>query len=42
MLNETLAFDSDDEYTLIGTETSPNEIVAEEMERAGMGRRSER
>jgi hypothetical protein len=36
MLNETLDLDSADEYTLIGTETSPNEMVAVEIERAGM------
>ena len=39
MLNDTLALDSADEYRLTGTETSPNEIVAVAMERAGMDRR---
>jgi hypothetical protein len=38
MLNDTLAFDSDDEYRLTGTETRPNEIVALPIERAGMVR----
>jgi hypothetical protein len=28
MLNDTLLFDSEDEYRLTGTETRPNEIVA--------------
>jgi hypothetical protein len=36
MLNDTLLFDSEDEYRLTGTETSPNEIVAVAIERAGM------
>jgi hypothetical protein len=36
MLNDTLLFDSDDEYRLTGTETRPNEIVAVAMERGGM------
>ena len=40
MLNETLAFDSADEKRLTGTETSPNEMVAVPMERAGIGRRT--
>jgi len=38
MLNETLAFDSEDEYRFTGTETSPKEIVAVAIERAGMGK----
>jgi hypothetical protein len=38
MLNDRLAFDSDDEYRLTGTETRPNEIVALPMDRAGIGR----
>jgi hypothetical protein len=42
MLNDTLDFDSAEEYTLIGTETRPKEIVAVEIERAGMERRAER
>jgi hypothetical protein len=37
MLKDTLLFDSEDEYRFTGTETSPNEIVAVAMERAGMG-----
>jgi hypothetical protein len=37
MLNDTLDADSDDENRLTGTETSPKEIVALAMERAGMG-----
>jgi hypothetical protein len=37
MLKETLAFDSDDEYTFTGTETSPKEIVAVAIERAAIG-----
>jgi hypothetical protein len=37
MLNETLAEDSAVENRLTGTETSPKEIVAEPMERAGIG-----
>jgi hypothetical protein len=37
MLNDTLDLDSDDEYRLIGTLTSPNEMVAEAIERAGIG-----
>jgi hypothetical protein len=36
MLNDTLLFDSDDEYRFTGTETRPNEIVAVAMERGGM------
>jgi hypothetical protein len=36
MLKETLTFDSADEYKFTGTETRPNEIVAFEIERAGM------
>jgi hypothetical protein len=38
MLNETFDFDSDAEYRFTGTDTSPKEIVALAMERAGMGR----
>jgi hypothetical protein len=41
MLNETLVLDSDDEKMLTGTETSPNEIVAVPIERAGMEGREE-
>jgi len=37
MLNETLAADSDDEYTCTGTETSPKDMVAVLMDRAGIG-----
>jgi hypothetical protein len=37
MLKDTLVFDSEDEYRLTGTETRPKEIVAEAMERAGIG-----
>jgi hypothetical protein len=37
MLNDTLDFDSLDEKRLTGTETRPNEIVAEAIERAGIG-----
>jgi hypothetical protein len=37
MLNDTLDFDSLDEKRLTGTETSPKEIVAEAIERAGIG-----
>jgi hypothetical protein len=37
MLKDTLALDSDDEKMLTGTETSPKEIVAVPIERAGMG-----
>jgi hypothetical protein len=36
MLNDTLLFDSEDEYRLTGTETRPNEIVAVAIERGGM------
>jgi hypothetical protein len=36
MLNETLAFDSDDEKICTGTETRPNEMVAVAIFRAGM------
>jgi hypothetical protein len=36
-LNETLDFDSEDEYRFTGTETRPKEIVAVAMERAGIG-----
>jgi hypothetical protein len=36
MLNETLAFDSEDEKIWTGTETSPKEIVAVAILRAGM------
>jgi len=36
MLNDTLDFDSEEEYRLTGTETSPNEMVAVPMERAAM------
>jgi hypothetical protein len=36
MLNDTLLFDSDEEYRFTGTETRPNEIVAVAMERGGM------
>jgi hypothetical protein len=36
MLNDTLLFDSDDEYRLTGTETRPNEMVAVAIERGGM------
>jgi hypothetical protein len=38
MLNETLAFDSEEEKRLTGTETSPKEIVAVPIARAGIGR----
>jgi len=41
MLNEMLAFDSEDEKSWTGTDTRPNEIVAEPMDRAGMAGRSE-
>jgi hypothetical protein len=37
MLKDTLVFDSEDEYRFTGTLTSPKEIVAVAMERAGMG-----
>jgi hypothetical protein len=37
MLKVTLAADSLVEYRLTGTETIPNEIVAEAIERAGIG-----
>jgi hypothetical protein len=37
MLNETLAFDSEDEKICTGTDTSPNEMVAVAILRAGMG-----
>jgi hypothetical protein len=36
MLNEMLALDSEDEYRFTGTETRPKEIVAFEIERAGI------
>jgi len=36
MLNDTLDFDSADEYKLTGTETSPKDMVAVPMDRAGM------
>jgi hypothetical protein len=36
MLNETLDFDSEEEYRFTGTETRPNEMVAVAMERAGI------
>jgi hypothetical protein len=36
MLNDTLDFDSAEEYRLTGTETSPNEMVAVPMDRAAM------
>jgi hypothetical protein len=36
MLKDTLDFDSLDEKRLTGTETRPNEIVAEAIERAGI------
>jgi hypothetical protein len=36
MLKLTLDFDSADEYTFTGTETRPNEIVAVDIERAGI------
>jgi hypothetical protein len=36
MLNDTLDLDSDEEYRLTGTETSPNEMVAVPMDRAAM------
>jgi hypothetical protein len=38
MLKDTLVLDSDDEYRLTGTETSPKEMVAVAIERAAMGR----
>jgi hypothetical protein len=38
MLNETLDFDSDVECRFTGTETSPKEMVAVPIERAGIGR----
>ena len=37
MLNETLVLDSDEEYIWMGTETSPKEIVAVPIDRAGIG-----
>jgi hypothetical protein len=37
MLKDTLDFDSLDEKRLTGTETRPKEIVAEAIERAGIG-----
>jgi hypothetical protein len=37
MLNDTLVFDSDEEYMWMGTETSPKEIVAVPIDRAGIG-----
>jgi len=36
MLKDTLAFDSEDEKIWTGTETSPKEIVAVAILRAGM------
>ena len=36
-MKETLALDSADEYRFTGTETRPKEMVALEIERAGMG-----
>src|SRR5215212_1837320 len=36
MLNDTLDFDSAEEYRLTGTETSPNEMVAVPIDRAAM------
>src|SRR4030095_2488548 len=36
MLNDTLVFDSADEYRFTGTETRPNEIVALAIDRGGM------
>jgi uracil phosphoribosyltransferase len=36
MLKETLAFDSEDEKICTGTDTSPKEIVAVAILRAGM------
>jgi len=37
MLKDTLAFDSEEEYRLTGTETRPKEIVAVPMDLAGIG-----
>jgi hypothetical protein len=37
MLNDTLAFDSEDEKRLTGTETRPKEIVAVPIVLAGIG-----
>jgi len=36
MLNDTLDFDSEEEYRLTGTEKRPDEMVAVPMERAAM------
>jgi len=36
MLNDTLDLDSEEEYRLTGTETSPNEMVAVPIDRAAM------
>lgn len=38
MLKDTLVFDSEEEYRLTGTLTSPKEIVAVAIERAAMAR----
>jgi hypothetical protein len=42
MLKDTLARDSDEEYTWTGTETRPKEIVAVPVERTGITIRRKR